>query len=70
MGFTCVFTQSVKHTDDPAQYRTGYDVKQVNRMEHFSSYPSFDPSLKSFKEIPKGCDSRDASRVLFNSCLP
>ena len=30
MGFTCVFTQYVKSPDDPEQYRTGYDVMQVN----------------------------------------
>ena len=29
---TCVFTQCVKRHDDPDQYRTGYDVMQVNRI--------------------------------------
>ena len=33
-GFICVFTQCVKHPDDPDQYRTrtGYDVTQVHRI--------------------------------------
>ena len=31
-GFTYVFTLCVKHPDDQDQYRTGYNVTQVNRI--------------------------------------
>ena len=33
-GFTCVFTQCVKSPDDPDEYRTGYDVMQIIRIQN------------------------------------
>ena len=32
LGFTCVFTQCVKHLDDQDQYWTGSDMTLFNRL--------------------------------------
>ena len=67
-GLACVFTQCVKHPNDPDQYRTGYDIMQVNRIARTGANKgSFSPqTTRDWNALP---DSLISSVEVAEECV-